>query len=256
MRPVLLRATVLCLLTLCGCLSVGEVVTTEHRIDSAGAAETLSAYLEMNAGELRVFGEACAIMDGTFKTNVREWTSTVDYEEHGLVGILRVAQPDEAGIPLGEVENSWSVGLTNDLPLDLKVDLGIGEARLDLTDVDLHRAHIDLGVGELRVNLARPWSSDVRVSIDLGIGELRLDLPRSVGVKVVVDNGIGDVSVGKGLHRQGESIVNEIHGSHEVTLTIHVDLGIGSVVLRVRDDEENGSFALLTPSAPQLAAGR
>ncbi len=94
--------------------------------------------------------------------------------------------------------------------------LGIGDMRLDLSDVDFpdgdHRIDTYLGVGELRVIV--PADVDVELSGELDVGEVDL-FGR-------VDSGIG-------------TDVDAIWSvDSDVTLLIDVDAGVGHVIIEAR----------------------
>jgi hypothetical protein len=62
--------------------------------------------------------------------------------------------------------------------------------------------------GETSLDLSGSWASDLRVSIDAGAGSISLRLPKDVGVRVVVDAGVGTVNA-SGLTKDGNVYTND-----------------------------------------------
>ncbi len=49
----------------------------------------------------------------------------------------------------------WDLRFNDQKPLDLDVNFGAGESRLDLGDLTLRRVNVEMGVGELQDGSAR-----------------------------------------------------------------------------------------------------
>ena len=127
----LLPALGICVILSSGCLTVGETQVRDVSIHPAGA-DSVRVSVRMGIGELDIRGGETDLLDGSFQSNIEGWMPRVAYRlnEEGN-GILSIDTRDsDIGIPLGEPENEWNVMLTEDLPLDLHVDIGIGEATL------------------------------------------------------------------------------------------------------------------------------
>ncbi|MFO7734370.1 MAG: toast rack family protein [Candidatus Aminicenantes bacterium] len=207
--------------------------SSETKTVALEGAQRAEVSLRMGAGELRVRGaDQEALLEAEFRFNRERFRPAVDYRLFGDKGILEVRQARRRGIPLGNVRSTWDLSLTQTIPLDLDIDLGAGESRLDLRGLALSKVDIDMGVGEMRLDLSGPHRQSFRVKIDGGIGSIRLDLPSETGVRIKVDKGIGSVDT-RGLSKQEGYYVNEAFGRSEMTIDIDIDAGIGSVDLRV-----------------------
>ncbi|MCJ7680620.1 MAG: cell wall-active antibiotics response protein, partial [Candidatus Aminicenantes bacterium] len=123
--------------------------------------------------------------------------------------------------------------LNEHVPIDLHVDLGIGESRLDLAGLDLEGLNVDVGIGEVWIDLSGIVPRDIRVRIDGGIGSTTVYLPRDIGVRVEVDKGLGSVNA-DGFEREGNVYTNETFRESGRTIDVTIDAGIGSVDLRLR----------------------
>jgi len=218
-------------LALVSCDNMGDLTTDSKTVEAAGA-EAVEVNVKMGAGELRVSGGAKALMEAEFTQRTRRQPPEVDYRVTGTKGFLSVRHRRSGGAFIGSSRNDWDIRLNGQIPADLNVDLGAGESRLDLTDVDLRSLTVDMGVGELKLDLRGKHDRDLDVSIDGGIGSGTIYLPREVGVRVRVDGGIGSVDAHE-FRKNGHIYTNEAYGKSPVTIDINIDAGIGSINLRL-----------------------
>ncbi|MEW5900151.1 MAG: toast rack family protein [Acidobacteriota bacterium] len=190
--------------------------------------------IRMPAGELEVSGAPLdVLMSGSLRFSSRRREPRVHFQKSGDRGFLRIAHRRH-GIFIGASRNQWDIQLTESIPLDLKLDLGAGEARLDLRGLKVKSLDIDMGVGELEIDLSDKRSADLEVKIDGGIGHGRVYFPSSVGVRVRVDGGLGSVDA-PGFEKRGDVYTNDALGKSPVTIEVSVDAGIGSIDLRMKD---------------------
>ena len=189
--------------------------------------------LDIATGELRLQAGSRELFEGVFSYNVAKWRPEFSHEERGRSLHLKVKQGDANGIPMGKSKNQWDIYLNDSVPLDLEVDFGAGEGRLDLRGLDLRSLNIDMGVGELNVDLSGNLTHDLRVTIDGGVGSATLYLPEDIGVKVYLDKGLGSVDA-RGFIKRGDAYTNQAYERSDVTLTVDIDAGIGSIDLRLR----------------------
>ena len=218
-------------LTFSGCEDMGDLTTDTKSVEAAGA-ESVEVNLKMGAGELRVSGGARALMEADFTYRTRRRPPEVDYHVSGGRGVLTVRHRRSGGPFLGSSKNEWDVRLNGGIPVKLEVDLGAGESRLDLSDIDLRSLSVDMGVGEMKLDLRGRYEQNLEVSIDGGIGSGTIYLPGHAGVRVRVDGGIGSVHA-PGFSKSGHVYTNDAYGKAPVTIDVSVDAGIGSIDLRL-----------------------
>jgi N-terminal domain of toast_rack, DUF2154 len=218
-------------LSLAGCEDMGNL-TTDSKTIEAGSAEAVEMNLRMGAGELRVSGGAEALMEGEFTRRTKQRPAEVDYRVAGTKGFLAVRQRHTSGLFAGNSHYEWDIRLNNEMPTDLKIDLGAGESRLNLAQIDLRSLSVDMGVGEMRLDLSGKHERDLEVSIDGGIGSGKIYLPRDVGVRVRVDGGIGSVDAHE-FRKEGHVYMNDAYGKSPVTIDVSIEAGIGSIDLRL-----------------------
>jgi len=218
----------------CGLLTIpANEVRTESQSVSVDSATSASVQIEFPAGELKVQSGSSNLMDASFRYNVDEWQPQVNYSESGAQGELIVSQPGSDQLPSrGGLINEWKLLLTNDIPLDLSIRAGAGNNELNLGGLDLAALNIESGAGNTKVYLDGNWDHDVLASIKGGVGNLTVNLPAEMGVLVIMDTALVNVSA-NGLIVAENGYVNQAYGSAPYTFTLNLEVGVGSVTLVV-----------------------
>jgi N-terminal domain of toast_rack, DUF2154 len=217
------------LLTACGRdLGPAGPERTETRDIELDKSEELQVDLKMGAGELRVGGGADKLMEGRFTYNRLRLRPEISYDASGSRGRLRIEEPNH--VAAGGSRYSWNLHFNNQKPLDLGVQCGAGQTRLDLGALTLRRVKVEMGVGQVKMDLRGTPKNDYTVSINGGIGEATVYLPEGVGIEADVEGGLGDIHA-PGLQKRHHQYVNNAYG--RATTTVHLDIhgGIGSINL-------------------------
>jgi hypothetical protein len=112
-----------------------------------------------------------------------------------------------------EQELHWDISLNRDIPLYLDITGGIGEATLDLRDLNLTGMRVETGVGDVNLNLPATDTS-YPVDIKAGVGEIRIDLQQGAEVEFDVEGGVGDLTIAlpdnAAVHIEAETGVGDI----------------------------------------------
>jgi len=196
-------------------------------------AMSVSANLKLGAGELNVTGGADALMEGEFSYNVSDWKPKVNYDVSGDKGELSVEQGSGEGVRLGgDARNEWDLRLNDEVPTNLRVEMGAGESDLDLDSLTLIGLDLQMGAGKTTVDLTGDYDRDFDASIEGGVGEATVLVPGEVGVRVRAEGGLGKINA-EGFQREGEAYVNDAYGDSDVTLEVDVRGGIGEINLEV-----------------------
>ena len=184
----------------------------------------------MPAGELKLSGGANQLMEADFNYDEAEGKPETSYRVSGGTGELDVTQPGKK-FHFGPAHNDWNIRLANDVPMQLKADMGAGQSDLKIGDLSLTRLDISMGAGQFTADLTGDWKKDLDAEIHGGVGHAIILLPEDVGVRVHATGGIGSISSG-GLKRDGDEYVNEMYGKSPVTLRLDVSGGVGNIDLR------------------------
>ncbi len=207
---------------------VGELRTESRSIDLDGV-ESVTVILSAGVGEVAVSGGARELADAEFEYNVEEWRPEIDYRRDGTRGVLTITQGGSSKCNIGSrAKSSWDLVLNSDVRLDLEIEMGAGDVRLNLAGLELRHLDVDAGFGNIVIDMTGDWTDDVAVNIDGGVGNIELRVPDSVGVRVERDVGIGSTET-HGFTKRGGYFVNDAYGETDATLDINVDAGIGKI---------------------------
>ena len=200
----------------------------ERTVDR-GAAKTVSATIQMNAGDLDLSGGSTHLLEGNFNYRSSVGGPRVDYSVAGTTGSLHISQ-DESQVHFGNTENHWTLHLANDIPIDLRVDMGAGRGNFRLRDINVTALNLDIGAGQVDVDLTGTRKADLHGTIEGGVGEANIRLPKDVGVVVSASGGLGTIE-NHGLKHDGDEYVNDAYGKSPVTIHLKVEGGIGRISL-------------------------
>jgi hypothetical protein len=124
-------------------------------------------------------------------------------------------------------EKTWSIWLNGDLPMDLTISTGVGESKLELSQLNLTDLSVQAGVGQTTVTL--PQQGDYTATIHAGVGGVTIYIPESVAALINIDTGLGPVNVEGSFERNGEQYVSRDWSGAEHRVTLQVDAGVGTV---------------------------
>jgi hypothetical protein len=171
-----------------------------ERVELAGA-RSVRAVLKMGSGTLVVKGGAEALLEGTFEFSDPAWQPEVSYEVLDGVGSLVVEHPRNhpsvtLGRPLGRPSYHWDLALGNEVPLELKIQLGSGDADLRLDDTHVFMLQTQIGSGNVRADLSGATALR-HVAMKVGSGRVDLNLEGEYAhlarIEVAVASGISDL---------------------------------------------------------------
>ena len=105
------------------------------------------------------------------------------------------------------------IGLSADIPLELVVNAGVGEADLDLSGLTLKSVRVNGGVGNFKITL--PSQEELyTVDINGGVGRVTITIQEGANVSLDLTGGVGeftiDVPTGAPLHLNAETDIGSI----------------------------------------------
>lgn len=208
---------------------VGETHTVSKSIP-LGQQKSVSVEIKMSAGKLNVASGSSGLMNADFTYNVDAWRPEVRYEMSGDRGDLTIQQPAGEHHYRGSARNEWDIRLNKQVPMEMNINMGAGESKLNLGELNLSQLALNVGAGEADIDLDGAWQHDLAASVHGGVGKVTLHLPSDVGVRVTVEGGLGDIHA-DGFSRNGKAYTNSAYGKSRVSLNIDVQGGVGEVNL-------------------------
>ena len=202
-------------------------VRHETRVIDRDNADQVRVDVRMSAGNLRISPGDDKLLRADFDYNVPSWKPEVRYD----AGDLRISQADSAGHShLGDTRSEWDLRLNPDVPLDIRVQFGAGEARMNVGHLSLRDVAVEMGVGKMDMDLRGEPEHSYTVSIHGGVGEATVRLPAGVGVDAHLEGGIGEIHA-PGFHREGGRYINDEYAHSKYTIHLDVQGGIGAIHL-------------------------
>jgi hypothetical protein len=110
---------------------------------------------KMTGGKFIISPDAEGLVNGSIKYNVEPWQPEI-IRRDSYFEIRQVNPFSLTGIPLGDVENTWELALTNALPLNLTIEGGASENLFDLSGLHLTRLKITQGASETILRFDAP----------------------------------------------------------------------------------------------------
>lgn len=162
----------------------------------------------------------------------------VSYEKFGSKGIFAVditTKEDQDGeVHLnwdeigwgkkggGHVDNELNFSLPPALPMELKLDLGLGDADLDFSRLYLTDVNLNCGLSDVILHFDEPNGIDCgRLSIDTGLGKLKaFGLQYLHAEQIYIKVGLGSANL-------------DFSGTLDRDMSLNVDVGLGSLELKL-----------------------
>jgi hypothetical protein len=210
----------------------GTVYAMQHQSRTVDRqnAKSVRVSLDMGAGDLDLSGGSSHLLEADFDYRSSSGAPQVEYSLDGNTGELNITQQDTDKHFGSASDNHWTLHLANDIPLEIKIDMGAGHDNLRLRDIDVTRLNLDMGAGQVDVDLTGDRKSDLTADIEGGVGEANIRLPKNIGVIANASGGIGSIEA-PGLHHEGDDYTNDAYGKSPVTIRLKVEGGVGTIRL-------------------------
>jgi len=196
-------------------------------------AKSVTANLEMGAGELKLSGGSSKLLDADFRYDESFGKPSVEYHVSGDRGMLDVMQQQEHAA-FGARDNDWDLRLGGSAPIDLKLNMGAGQGDLRLNGLNVSSMEINMGAGELHLDFTGVRTNTLQADIQGGVGSATIRLPKEIGARVNASGGLGSINA-HGLKRDGDDYVNDAYGNAASTINLRVQGGVGQITLLGED---------------------
>ncbi|HLO36506.1 MAG TPA: hypothetical protein VK194_10505, partial [Candidatus Deferrimicrobium sp.] len=152
-----------------------------------GGVPDAAVRIRFGAGELEI-GPAAAgnLVDGRFIGGVVR-------RDQGP-GRVDLEQDTTYGLPWLDGRSTWTVGLSTEVPLDLRLETGAARARVDLSDIRVRGLELQTGASETRIRLPRA-AGVTTVKAETGAAALIIEVPGDVAARIRSRMAIGSSQV-------------------------------------------------------------
>jgi hypothetical protein len=124
----------------------------------------------------------------------------------------------------------WDLGLSPDVPLDLRISFGVGRSDIDLTDLTISDLEVDMGIGLTHLTLPSQGRLDARV--DGAIGNTVIVIPRGMEARIQFDTGLAARQAPQGYRQQDDVYVSPGYAGAENRVDLKVSQAIGNVTVQ------------------------
>ena len=157
-----------------GNLLAGDIETLNKEIP-LGKEKSVEIFMEMGLADLKITaGEPQSILLASVNYNPEKIKPVIDYTP-GKTGRLEIECRKKSRVKFDDLdhdENEWRLAFTNRIPLEIDLELGMGEGDLDLTGLLITGMTIDAGLSELMIEFDEPNKEVIeRLRVDSGLGE-------------------------------------------------------------------------------------
>ncbi len=217
---------------LCSGCVVQHAGPTQHDFQAIDRdnAEMVSVRLRMGAGKLRIDTGTDKLVAADFTYNVPAWKPEMRYTKNADRGTLTIEQPPDQGIHMAGTEYEWDLRMNREVPLDLDMKFGAGEAHLDVGGLTLRNVSVEMGVGQLDLDLRGNPKKSYDVQVHGGVGEAVVHLPSDVGVEAEAHGGLGSIEA-SGFQHSGNRYYNSAWDDAKVRIHLEIHGGVGSIRL-------------------------
>lgn len=283
MKRVLIPVIVLLMLTTLACsfsvnlpdvkTTTGPTETLTVNEEAPSGSQTAQVNLQMGAGTFELSGGAKNLIEGSIRYNVPAWKPVISRTSNQVT--VRQETSGSINIPNNDLINDWNLQLGDSQPMDLTIQAGAYQGKMNLTGVKLtnlsitdgasqNEVHFDKanpssmdefsyktgasqvklyglananfksmsftsGAGDYTLDFSGKLLQDATVAVKSGVSQVTVIVPSGMSVRVNNQAGISGISTDGNWTTNGNSY--SINGEGP-TLTINVDMGIGSLKLQ------------------------
>ncbi len=192
--------------------------------------QSLKMELNFGLGELNIsVNDKPKTISGIIEYDLKRTETDVKFSSNYGVAVLSI-NGETSNFQFGDnsinfdfdddYHNALDFQLAKDIPTDLQMDFGLGEATIDLSDLSLSYFEIDCGLGEVNLELNKPNNIICeRVSISSGLGEFNgIGLGNLNTKKFNLDVGLGAAMI-------------DLRGKYDEDMDLSIDVGLGALEL-------------------------
>lgn len=206
---------------------IGAFLPWGHTADEAielpleGATEA-DVRIRFGAGELTTHVAAPGhLVDGSFEGGVA-------FKRNGA-GRVELSQDTTYGLPWLDRRSRWDVGLTAEVPLDIKLEGGASRSTLDLIDLRVRSLTLQTGASETRVRLPRAAGA-TSVRVEAGVASLTIEIPAGVAARIRNRMTLGSSQIDEArFPKVGDIFQSVDYASAANRVDLDIQGGVGSI---------------------------
>lgn len=174
-----------------------STLTLRQKALAIHRGDATAVELEIHAlnGRFNLAPGSSSLLEAEVQYTEAERAPMVNYIERASRGYASLFQPWAQTNVWQTSPNVWQVRLQNDMPFGMFLNLGSGEADVDLNQLQLFKLHVRSRSEQLRIDLSEPRPSGMSVFINYyGPGIAKLRLPAQSPVLVTAMNSLTSIN--------------------------------------------------------------
>lgn len=190
--------------------------------------------LNLSAGKLRLTAmpESTGQIEGVLRQQDARNVAQSHYVSQDTAHFALRSTGVAIWVPFGpnRYQSEWDLRVNPDAPLTLNVDLGAGEADVNLSSTQVERARINMGVGAVAVTL--PDEGRFQAQVEGGVGSITVLLPRTLAARVRANTALVNLDLPSDfVEDAGGWRSPNITGADSV-VDLTINLAIGRAIIR------------------------
>jgi hypothetical protein len=142
-------------------IETGPDKTFEVNEDLPSDGNSAQVRLEVGAASLSIKPNADALVEGSIVYNVTGWEPMVSRTDDSIV--IKQETKGIQGIPSSSIKNDWDLRFNNDVPMDLTINAGAYQGKVELGGLSLTSLRVDDGASDSTVKFSEP--NQVRMDV-------------------------------------------------------------------------------------------
>lgn len=125
-------------------------------------------------------------------------------------------------------KNQLGVKITNQVPVDLKVNSGASKMNLDLKKMDLNSLDVNTGASSIDLEFEK-LQNNAKISISAGASSIKIRLPKNVGVEIKAKTGLSGKDFIGFKKMDNITYQNDSFSTASTKITIELNTGASSI---------------------------
>jgi hypothetical protein len=215
----------------------GQVVTGDQIEFGLQGATRAGVQLSPAAASLELdkLMDSDALLAGTIPVSTATYQITQEFTKSGDTAILKLKSTGTQVFyqTTGQNQYVWDLGLTPDVPVKLDVNLGAGDATLDLTGLQISGLNYDMGVGAVTITL--PANGNFTATVDGAMGSITILVPSGTAVVVNMDTALTARTLPEAFVKTGDhSFASPGYSTAQNQVVLDLNLAFGQVTVQAK----------------------
>ena len=189
--------------------------------------------IEPTIGTLNIksLSESSALVEGAINLQGSERLIQNGRVENGTANYALRSDGTYMGMgPGGSEWHTWNLGLAPEMPIVLRVKRAVGEAAIDMSELQVSDLSVDMALGSTSITLPRDVAMSVKVSN--AIGSMKVIATPGTAIKIIHNGALSTIDVPSGFIHAGNSYKSSNYDSSTHRIDLYVSQAIGTLSLR------------------------